>query len=90
MTIVNSFHSPNNLQGHVCIGDLLQTTLPNNCFDIIFVKDTVGYLSNQPGILKNFQVPFCGIVEMLYLQLASHRRNNLVHRRTVPGTVLLQ
>eukprot|EP00731_Ephydatia_muelleri_P030011 Em0021g534a len=42
-------------KGQVCVSDLAQTNLPDGCFDIIFVKDTIGYLGNQTSLLLNFQ-----------------------------------
>ena len=44
------------LQGHIHIGDLLQTNFPLNCFDVVYVRETFGYLGNQHVALEKFRV----------------------------------
>lgn len=42
-------------KGHIHVGDLLQTNFPQGCFDIIYVRETLGYLSNQQVAFEKFR-----------------------------------
>ena len=41
---------------HMCIADLRQTCFPNDYFDIIFVRETVEYISSKADVLTEFLV----------------------------------
>ena len=41
---------------HVCVADLRQTRFPDNYFDLIFVRETVEYISSKAPVLTEFLV----------------------------------
>ena len=42
-------------KGHIHVGDLLQTNFPQNCFDVIYIRETLGYVSNQQVTFEKFR-----------------------------------
>ena len=44
---------------HQCVADLRQTRFPESYFDMIFVRETVEFISSKAPVLTEFLVSFC-------------------------------